>query len=94
MKPICVECRRFFRPKKNGFPFIENMPKHNHALPGAEDPASWTPYKLWMADLWECKGCGIQIVVGAGRQPIAEQHEPDFAATVQSYNATLQVNDC
>ena len=27
MKPICVPCQRFYRPKKNGFMFIEAMPR-------------------------------------------------------------------
>lgn len=94
MKPICVPCQRFFRPKKNGFPFIEGMPKSNDAEPGTAEPDQWKPYKLWMGDKWGCEGCGTEIVVGVGRDPIAEHYQPQFAVTVGRYGVDLQVNDC
>lgn len=94
MKPICVPCQRFYRPKKNGFPFIEGVPTHNGAEPGMAEPESWKPYKLWMGDLWECDDCGAQIVVGTGQQPLAEHYQPEFVERVLSFSAKLQVNDC
>jgi len=94
VKPVCVPCQRFFRPKKNGFYFIEAAPDGNHAPPGTEAPERWHPYKLWAGDLYECEGCGAQIVSGFGRGPIAEHYQPDFAETVKAYGAELQVNDC
>ncbi len=93
LKPICVPCQRFFRPKKNDFSFIEGMPVDG-AKPGTAEPEKWKPYKLWLGDKWECKGCGAEIVVGTGRIPVSEHYKPDFPQTVLAYNPTLQVNDC
>lgn len=95
MKPVCVPCQRFFRPKKNGFYFIEGMPTANDALPGVHEPEKWTPYKLWVSDLMECPGCGAQILSGFGQAPIAEHYQEDFAKRAAALNAhQLQVNDC
>ncbi len=94
MNPICVPCQRFYRAKKNGFFFIEAMPKTSGAPAGTADPGSWQPYKLWSGDLWECPGCDAQIVSGVARQPIAEHYQPDFADQVASYRPGLTVNDC
>lgn len=94
-KPVCVKCQRFFRVKKNDFPLIEGMPiGGNRVPPGTEAPEQWKPYKLWFADLWECQGCGTQIAVGFGLQPIAEHYQSNFASEVIATGATLQVNDC
>lgn len=97
MKPICVPCQRFFRIKKAGYYFIEGMPKPGvqAALPGTAEPEQWTPYKLWSGDLWECKGCGAQIVSGVGLSPLSEHYKPDFEGRVLTTGANqLQVNDC
>lgn len=94
MKPICVPCQRFYRPRKNGIAFVEGAPAVNGAEAGTITPHLWRPYKLWYGDLWRCRGCGAQIVVGTGRRPIAEQHDPDFLARIASHNAVLQINDC
>lgn len=93
MKPICVPCQRFFRPKQNGKYFIEGMPESG-AEPGNSEPEKWKPYKLWAGDLWECNGCGSQIISGTGLNPISEHYKPDFAEQAQRLNADYQVNDC
>jgi hypothetical protein len=54
----------------------------------------WEPYKLWQADKYQCEGCGHEIVVGFGRQPIRERHHEDFDQAVRSFKAEYQVNDC
>jgi hypothetical protein len=57
-KPACPKCQRFYRPKKNGYFFIESMPRGggpDDDLPtpsGTSRPDLWQPYKLWSADLW------------------------------------------
>lgn len=94
LKPICVPCQRFFRPKENGFDFLEGMPVENRAPRGILAPEKWKPYKLWSGDKWFCEGCGTEIIVGTGVAPIAIQHENDFAETVRKFGATFQVNDC
>lgn len=94
MKPICVPCQRFFRPKKTGFSFIEGMPIGNDVKPGLAEPEKWVPYKLWVGDKWECPDCKAVIIVGCAHQPRAEHYQEDFPDLVKAYNAELQINDC
>lgn len=95
MKPICVPCRRFFRPSKTGRYFIEGMPATSeHAPPGTSAPEKWKPYKLWSGDEWECPDCGSVIICGVGRSPISEHFQDDFADKVKEFNPEIQVNDC
>lgn len=89
MKPICVPCKKFYRPEKNGAYFEEGMP-----VDAKHHPGVWKPYKLWQGDLWRCQGCGAEIIVGAGRSPYAEHHEPDYAEQVQAAEPLLLVEDC
>lgn len=94
-KPVCPKCQRFYRPKRNGTAFIENMPIGNVLVPaGTEAPHLWKPYKLWMGDLWECLGCGNEIVVGHASSPIAEHYQSNFCAEVLRLKPTITVNDC
>lgn len=95
LKPICVPCGRFYRPKKNEYYFIEGMPAKDGAAPGREHPDDWRPYKLWCGDLWECEGCATQIIVGVGSRPVSEHYMPEFKKCMEQLNADqLQVNDC
>lgn len=97
LKPICVPCRRFYRPKKNGYNFIEGMPAPGGTRPtppGNLAPEQWKPYKLWSGDLWECEGCLHQLIKGCAEQPLSEHYMPDFEEKVVQYAATFQVNDC
>ena len=95
-KPVCVACQRFFRPKKNGYALTEMMPiGPDRPLPGTQEPHRWKPYKVWLADMWECEGCHVQIVVGFARQPISEHYKPDFKQMQVAFHATqLLVNNC
>lgn len=65
---ICVVCKKFLRVKKQGVLVEELMPER----------AEWKPYKLWMADLFECRTCKVQMVGGFGAHPIAEHYQPDY----------------
>jgi hypothetical protein len=91
-KPACVKCRRFFRPKKNGFVLTEGMPADGVSNPEYGALEGWQPYKVWLADLWECPGCGVQIVSGYAPHPLAERHESNFASELAL--SQMQVNDC
>ena len=93
MKPICVSCRRFYRPEKNGYVFMEGTPD-GMALPGLAEPEHWHPYKLWRGDLWKCQGCGALIVVGVAQEPLAEHYQPNFQEIVDAYKPEIQVMDC
>jgi hypothetical protein len=95
MKPICIPCQRFFKPKKNGFYFIEGMPAVDGARPGKVDASAWKPYKIWSGDVWECPDCKATIISGTGRGPVAEHYQEDFVKTGTNLNAfQFQVNDC
>ena len=37
------------------------------------------PFRLWAADLWECPSCGVEIVAGFAKMPLAESYEPEYA---------------
>lgn len=86
MKPICVPCKKFYRPHKNGVCFEEGMPTN--------DPREWKSYKLWLGDLWKCSSCGNEIISGVGFQPIAVHHEANYKERCRVENPTLRVDDC
>ena len=91
MKPACLRCQRFYRPKKNGFRVIEAAPL-GAVPPGNKFDDFWKPYKVWRADLWECQGCGHQLVTGWGNRPESERHHFDFADIAAE--AEGKINDC
>jgi len=77
--------------------FIEGMPRDGEGSPppGTTEPERWQPYKLWAGDLWECRGCGAQIISGFGRAPVSERHHDRFAHDIESLCPDrFQVNDC
>lgn len=103
VKPVCVKCKCFYRPEKNGYAFIEGMPNKqgHHAeayrgnIRGTRHPEAWKPYKLWMGDLWKCPDCLHELVVGVIGGPISEHYMSDFKSKVERFGgAQLQVNDC
>lgn len=94
MRPICVKCRRFYRVVRNGVVFLEGRPTSPDARPGNQDPDRWVPYKLWMGDKWECRGCGHELISGVGLSPLMEAHHEDFAEELRVRAPALQVNDC
>ena len=74
---VCAKCNRAMRPKKNGVSFVEM----------AQD----RPYKLWMADLWECQDCGAQVLYTDSRQkPVGEHFEPEFEKKLADYKPQFQ----
>lgn len=95
MKPICVPCQRFYRPKKNGYFFLEMMPITSDALPGTAQPEGWQPYKLWVGDLWRCEGCGHETIAGVNHRRITEHYMDRFKEEVARLGADrFKVNDC
>ena len=77
---VCANCNRAMRPKKNGTSFIELFQDR--------------PYKLWMADLWECQDCGAQVLHTSPMQmPIAESFQSDFAAKVARFEPPYQAKE-
>ncbi len=77
---VCAKCNRAMRPKKNGASFVEM----------AQD----LPYKLWLADLWECQDCGAEVLhTSPMRRPVAEHYQADFAAKMESYAPLYQAKE-
>mgnify|MGYP001614674550 CR=1 FL=1 len=66
VKPICANCQVSFYKEKMGVVVVETF---------GSGPM---PYKIWMADLWECPGCHARIVSGFGNNPICEHRQEDF----------------
>ena len=92
-RPVCLHCRRFLKVKKNGVVIEEGMPLTN------DQSGPWGPYKLWMADLWACPTCGVEIVMGFGHGPISEHYKPDYIVTRANCEALgellpARVDDC
>lgn len=77
---VCAKCNRAMRPKENGASFVEM--------------AGSNPYKLWMADLWECQDCGAQVLHTSPLQrPIAEHYQPEFADKVKTFAPQFQAKE-
>lgn len=91
-KMICVKCQTFYHVKKNGVVALEQMPVETAAEPGTIDPTAWKPYKIWHADLWECRECGHEVISGFGANPVAEHYQENFAGFMP--HVTHTVNDC
>jgi hypothetical protein len=70
-RPVCVKCETEMEPEKNGV--------------GVLDHASFGPYKIWMADMWQCPVCKVQIVIGFGHGPLAEHYEEEFTSHVDTF---------
>ena len=86
-KPICMNCKLFYRAHKNGVYITEMAPIGKNG--------NWSPYKVWQGDLWECKGCGHQIISGFGREPVSIQHIEGFEDLRQHLGADeIEINDC
>lgn len=85
---VCVACLKFLRVKRNGVTVEEGMPTRQ---PDGSDV--WGPYKLWAADLYECEGCGVQIVTGFGRRPLAEHYEPNYTAARAAHSPIGRVDN-
>lgn len=86
MKPICMTCQLFYRPHRNGTYFTESM---------HDNRGVWKPYKVWVGDLWKCKGCGHEIIVGVGFCAVSEHYMDDFDEIRQRTGAKgININDC
>ena len=64
-RPVCVGCLAEMTPTKNG--------KLVHFRGGGGGD-----YQIFSGDEWGCKGCGARVIVGFGRDPVAEQFSPEF----------------
>lgn len=70
----CWKCKRTLYPEKNEIYVIETF---GHGK----------PYRIWLADLWACHGCGAQTITGFGAEPIAEHFESIFPEVLEYIKA-------
>ena len=63
---VLCGCGRFMRVKRNSVTVEELL-------------ETGAPYKLWDADLWECVECGVAVIAGFGRAPLAEHYQESYA---------------
>jgi hypothetical protein len=81
-----MNCRLFYRPYRNGTYFTEGM---------QDGAGGWKPYKIWVGDLWKCKGCGHELIVGVAREPLSEHYRDDFDwVRVGTGAEAININDC
>jgi hypothetical protein len=84
----CAKCFKFFRVKKMGVAVEEGMPI------GYEEDDKWQSYKLWMADLCECPGCGALALVGFGHNPVREHYQPGYQDARAALQPIGRIDDC
>jgi len=87
MKPaVCLKCKLYYKIKKNGVYLTEMMPYTN---------GEWRPYKIWQGDLWECRGCGHEIVMGWGKRALREHFEEHFEdLRIRTHANEIEIKDC
>lgn len=86
---VCVKCQLFFHPKKNGVTVEEGMP-----LSSRKGGDQWVPYKLWHADILECRGCGTEVIAGFASRPIAEHYQEEYKSIKAQLCPVVFVKDC
>lgn len=91
MKPACPKCKLFCYPKKNGVVVHEKRPVQGGVCAGTAEEQNWVGYKLYHADLWECRGCGSQVITGWS-ECFMEHFRPDFEKYRQY--TEFEINDC
>jgi hypothetical protein len=79
---VCADCKIEMYPKENGIFVVEYMNRNE-------------PYKLWRADLWSCKGCGRNAVLGFATCSIVDHYEPQFKTVLDNIRASGKtIIDC
>ena len=74
-KQVCVKCEVEFKPEANGV-VVAEMFRKNQKI-----------YKLWVADLWKCPICGVEIVAGFAQYRFAEHFQDDCEKIVEEMKA-------
>ena len=71
-----MACQTYFRPRKNEIYVLETYD-------------NCTPYKIWLADLWECPDCGTQLIAGYGARAISERYMTNFKVHLKRVTHTI-----
>jgi len=84
IRPVCIKCQKEYKVKKSGV-ITELMTTFGGK------PAS---FELYDSDLWECPGCGHQIIGGFGQKALAQHFEEDYQEVLKRVSTTSQVFKC
>ena len=74
-RPICVKCETQFQQIKTGIAVVDMF----------SSPPE--PYQIWLADLFECPVCKVQIVSGFADRPLVQHFEADLKHWLQLWKA-------
>ncbi len=75
-RPVCPKCECELHPQENGV--------------GVLDMAGDREYEVYDADLWQCPGCGLQVVGGFGNRAISAHYMETFQKVIQSYKTLFR----
>lgn len=82
---VCMKDSKFLRIKKNNVCIEEGMPNGD---------GSWSSYKLWFSDLYECPECGFELATGFGQGPVAEHYQAGYSEARERLQPLTRVDDC
>jgi hypothetical protein len=68
MRVLCVKCKVKLKNIRSGVHVVETF--------GTD---SDDPYRLWLADLYTCPKCGLEVVCGFAQHNYGEHYEATFA---------------
>ena len=69
-RPVCTKCCCELHPETNGV--------------GVLDTNDNGAYELWVADLWKCPKCGLEVVGGFGYDPVSARYTPGFKKSIEN----------
>ena len=78
-EPVCAKCRLPMYPRKNGVWVI--------------DVVDCREFAVWSADKWRCPRCKAEIIIGFGRQPVA-QGDDDFVHMLDHARTQSHTYEC
>lgn len=69
-------------PKKNGVGLLDMFMQDK------------LPYKLWDADLWACRKCGTEIVIGFSDVPVSRHEDETMQSEIDRYIRISRLIKC
>lgn len=67
---VCATCSVEMKPAKVGVTVIEYA-------------KAVGPYRIWMADMWQCTKCGWKAILNFAHKPSAEHFQEAFQAALE-----------
>ena len=80
-KPVCVKCHLEFRPARIGVVVVELYTRDQ------------VPYRMINGDVWQCPGCGAEIIVNYGTNSLYH-HDEGFEDRLEHIPKSNRVDVC